>query len=131
MYTLTPKLKMIGIGIDLVRIQRMADIINRSGEVFIKKLFTDREIELSSQENRIVYFAMRFAAKEAILKALSIGWTDGVKGTDIEIKRGKLGEPLVTLSGKVGEVAARKGVKRVFLSMSYDSEYAIAVAVLE
>ena len=131
MHTLTPKLKMIGIGIDLVRIQRMADIINRSGEVFIKKLFTDREIELSSQENGIVYFAMRFAAKEAILKALSIGWTDGVKGTDIEIKRGKLGEPLVTLSGKVSEVAARKGVKRVFLSMSYDSEYAIAVAVLE
>ncbi len=122
---------MIGVGTDLVKIQRIGEAIDRSGNSFLRKIFTSAEIEKASPENRDAYFATRFAGKEAVLKALRVGWANGVAGTDIEIDDGKLGEPLVTLSGRVSEIATEKGVREVLLSLSYEGEYAIAVAVLE
>jgi holo-[acyl-carrier protein] synthase len=123
--------EMIGVGVDLVRIPRIAEAIDRSQVAFLNKVFTKREIENASHENRAAYFATRFAGKEAVLKALSTGWAHGAQGTDIEIDSGKSGEPIVTLSGRVGDIAAEKGVKEVLLSLSYDGEYAIAVAILQ
>jgi holo-[acyl-carrier protein] synthase len=123
--------EMIGVGVDLVRIPRIAEAIDRSEIAFLNKVFTKREIENASPENRAAYFATRFAGKEAVLKALSIGWAYGAQGTDIQIDSGKSGEPIVTLSGRVRDIATEKGVKEVLLSLSYDGEYAIAVAVLQ
>jgi holo-[acyl-carrier protein] synthase len=122
---------MIGVGTDLVRIPRIAEAIERSGDVFLKKVFTRREIEKALPHDRAAYFAMRFAAKEAVLKALSVGWASGVEGTDIEVDDGGLGEPIVTLSGAVRDMATQRGVRKVLLSLSYDGDYAVAVAILE
>ena len=122
---------MIGVGVDLVRIPRIEEAIDRSENAFLNKVFTRREIENASLENKAAYFATRFAGKEAVLKALCVGWAYGVEGTDIDIGSGKFGEPTVRLSGKVSEIAAEKGVSDVLLSLTYEAEYAIAVAILQ
>lgn len=120
----------LGVGVDLIRIQTMREIIDRSGTRFLNKVFTRAEIELASNAaDKAAYFAARFAAKESILKAFSTGWI-GVEGTDIEIEPGTLGEPVVKLSGNLAEIARRKGVSRVLLSISCDSEYAVATTIL-
>lgn len=122
---------MIGLGVDLVKIPRIAEAIERSKDVFLNKVFTKREIEKASQGDRTAYFATRFAGKEAVLKALCVGWSHGVRGTEIEIDNGKFGEPVVKLSGRVRDIATQKGIEKILLSLSYDSDYAVAVAVLE
>lgn len=119
-----------GIGVDLVEIKRIADIIDTTGEKFLNKLFTERERSRSSKGNKAEYYAALFAAKESILKALGVGWV-GAKGKDIEINRNRLGAPIVELSGGIAKLATGKGVGDVFLSLSYDSEYAVAFCVLE
>lgn len=119
-----------GVGIDIIKIQRIKEAIERSGERFLRKVFTTAEIRSALEEgDRNAFFATIFAAKESILKAFGIGWV-GVNGTDIEIVRGKLGEPAVKLSKKLQRIMASMGAKKVLLSISYDSEYAIAVAIL-
>ena len=120
-----------GIGIDLIKIQRMREAIKRSGVLFLEKVFTDREIEHAPKEEqeRVIYFAMRFAAKESIVKAFGTGWI-GVQGIDIEIKAGYGGEPVVEISGDLADIASRRKINKVLLSMSSDSEYAIAVSIL-
>ena len=120
-----------GIGVDLVEIKRIADIMDTSGEKFLNKLFTEGEISRSSKRKggKAEYYATLFAAKESILKAFGVGW--GGRGTDIEIKRNRLGAPIVELGGGIEKLARRKGVEEVFLSLSYDSEYAVAFCVLE
>jgi holo-[acyl-carrier protein] synthase len=120
----------VGIGVDLIKIQRIKEALDRSGMRFLEKVFTPKEIELASKgEDRAAYFATRFAAKESVLKAFCTGWA-GVKGTDIHIEPGARGEPLVKLSGGLAEMASQRGVTRVLVSLSYDSEYAIAMCIL-
>lgn len=120
-----------GIGVDLVEIKRIADIMDTSGEKFLNKLFTEGEISRYSKRKigKAEYYATLFAAKESILKAFGVGW--GGRGTDIEIKRNRLGAPIVELGGGIEKLARRKGVEEVFLSLSNDSEYAVAFCVLE
>lgn len=119
-----------GIGVDIIRIERIAGILNRSGKRFVNKLFTQREISNSSKaESQATYFATTFAAKESILKAFGIGW-QGAKGTDIEIRQDSLGAPLAVLTGKLAKLAKSRAIGDVLVSLSYDSQYAIAVAVL-
>jgi len=120
----------LGVGVDLIRIQTVGEAIERSGMRFLKKVFTPREIDAgSAAADRTAYFATRFAAKESILKAFSTGWI-GIEGTDIEIEPGPLGEPLVKLTGNLAEIARKRRVDSVLVSLSYDSEYAMAMAIL-
>ena len=116
---------------DLCKIERVREAMERTGEAFLRKFFTEKEIDLASKTSDVAaYFAARFAAKEAIFKALQIGLFK-YEGTDIEISAGELGEPIVSLSGNLAEFATHKGVGQVWVSMSYDGEYAVAVSVLE
>ncbi len=122
-----------GIGVDLVKIERISDIIERSGDKFIDRLFTEKEVSNSSSKRgngEDEYFASLFAAKESILKAFGVGWR-GTKGTDIEITQDRLGAPYARLSGGMAKLARRKHVGKVCLSLSYDSGYAVAVCVLD
>jgi holo-[acyl-carrier protein] synthase len=73
---------------------------------------------------------MSFAAKEAIFKTFGIGWHSGVQMTEIEVQEGKYGEPIPILKGRFAELAAERGVSRVLVSLSYDGDYAVAVAAL-
>ena len=119
-----------GIGVDIIRIERIADILRKDGKRFLNRLFTQEEISRSCKaESETTYFATMFAAKESILKAFGIGW-QGAKGTDIEIRQTNLGAPFVKLSGELAKLAKRRAVGDVMISLSYDSEYAIAVSVL-
>jgi holo-[acyl-carrier protein] synthase len=121
----------LGIGVDLITISRMREILETSGRVFIEKVFTSLEKQRAeTHPDRVAYLAMTFAAKEAIFKTFGIGWETGVQFKEIEIQDGEHGEPLPVLTGRFAELAAERGVSRVLLSLSYDGDYAVAVAAL-
>jgi len=121
----------LGIGVDIISIARVKNIIQNSGRAFLDEAFTDWEQErASTHPDPLAYFAITFAAKEAIFKCFGISWETGVKLTEIEVREGKFGEPKPTLSGVFAELARKRGVVEVLLSLSYDSEYAVGVAIL-
>jgi len=122
----------MGVGVDIVAIGRMRDILETSGNAFMKKVLTPYERERSEKHpDPVAYVAMAFAAKEAIFKTFGIGWETGVQLKEIEVRDGEWGEPIPVLTGRFGELAAERGVSRVLLSLSYDGDYAVAVAALE
>lgn len=119
----------IGTGIDIVKINRIEQAINRT-EGFINGVFTDSEIEyFKKKNNRSDTIAGFFAAKEAVSKALGTG-IRGFRLTDIEIKTDALGKPEINLSNKVIELFKLSSY-RVHLSISHTDEDAIAFVVLE
>ena len=121
----------LGIGVDIVNINRIKSVIDNTGKTFIDKVFTPWEQQRAAvHPDTIAYFAMTFAAKEAIFKCFSIGWQTGVKLIEIEIRDGEFGEPVPVLTGVFAELANERGVTKVLLSLSYDTEYAVASAIL-
>jgi holo-[acyl-carrier protein] synthase len=122
----------VGTGIDIVEVRRVAAAIERHGDRFVQRIFTDAEIRYcESKMNRMERFAARFAAKEAGLKAIGTGWRCGVAWRELEVRRESSGRPTIVFSGKAGEFAAGLGMQRAFLSMSHTVEYAIAHVILE
>jgi len=122
----------VGTGIDIAEVPRMAAAIERFGERFLRRVFTAAEIRYcDSKANRIERYAARFAAKEAGMKAVGTGWRGGVAWTDIEVRREPGGRPTIAFSGKAAEFAARLGMKRASLSLSHTKEQAIASVILE
>ena len=120
----------IGIGIDLVKIGRI-DRAGKDHSGFLERVFTEREREYCSRQKfPAQHYAGRFAAKEAVLKAIGTGWSAGVKWTDIEVLHGDGGGPIVNISGRVKDLMDLKGVKQIFLSYSHDEGYAVANVVL-
>lgn len=123
---------MIGIGIDIIELSRMAETIERSGKIFLKRVFSDDEMQNAhSSDNPTNYYASAFAAKEAVFKALTLGWDQEVNFREIEILRGQSGEPLVRLKGEVKARAKAKSCHRVLLSLSYETDLAVAMAFAE
>jgi phosphopantetheine--protein transferase-like protein len=121
----------IGVGVDIIAISRMKDVLETSGKPFMNKVFTPGEQErIATHHDQAACAAMFFAAKEAIFKTFGITWAIGVKMAEIEVRDGKYGEPFPVLSGKFAELAEKRGVEQVLLSLSYDGDYAIAVAAL-
>ena len=122
--------KLIGHGIEIVETTRIRERLERSGEQFEMECFT--AIERNTPPlgaKRIEYLAGRFAAKEAILKALGIGNNPNISKLDIEIQRLKSGEPSVALHGKCHDIAEKLGVTKWLLSISHTSSYAAASAI--
>ncbi|MFC2044562.1 holo-ACP synthase [Chloroflexota bacterium] len=121
----------LGIGVDIVSIARVKNAVEGSGKVFLDKVFTSWEQERAkSHLNSIAYFAVTFAAKEAIFKCFGIGWETGVKLTEIEVRDGEFGEPVPVLTGTFARLAQERGVTRVLLSLSYETEYAVGIATV-
>jgi len=120
----------VGIGVDLVKIDRI-DKAGKSQGGFLERVFTGREREYcSKQKFPAQHFAGRFAAKEALLKAIGTGWSAGVKWTDMEVLHGEGGGPIVNVTGRVKDLMDLKGVKQILLSYSHDAGYAVAQVVL-
>ncbi|WP_294392856.1 holo-ACP synthase [uncultured Clostridium sp.] len=119
----------IGIGTDIIEIERIENAVKRTNG-FLNKLFTENEMKIfESRGFRSEVIAGNFAAKEAVSKAVGTGFRDfGVK--DIEILRDKLGKPLVNLSDKVYDVLGRSDVN-IHISISHNRTNAIAYAVME
>jgi phosphopantetheine--protein transferase-like protein len=121
----------LGIGVDITRISTMRDVLERKDAAFIRRVFTEWERARSENHpDRAAYLAMTFAAKEAVFKTFGIGWESGVQINEIEVRDGQWGEPIPYLSGRFDEIAREKGVSRVLVSLSYDGDYAIAMATL-
>jgi len=117
-----------GIGVDLVEVERMKRALGRF-EKLNARLFTAKEREYCSQKiGAYKHYAVRFAAKEAVLKAMGIGLR-GVKWTDIEIDHDELGKPLVFLKGKAAQKAAESEICRILVSLSFSRDNAVASAI--
>lgn len=122
----------IGIGIDIQEISRIERAIERGEDAFLKKTFTENEIDYCIKQKRSgQHFAGRFCAKEALFKALGTGWSQGVKWTDADVTKQSSGCPEIILSGKAAELAEQAGVEKIWLSLSHSDGYAAATVVLE
>ena len=122
----------IGCGIDLVKIERIEKIIKRWGNNFNSRIFTplERDYCEKKKDNKFQSYAGKFAAKEALLKALGLGLREA-NWKEIEIKNDELGQPIIDTSGKLKNIALTKGVSKYFISISHTKEYAIAQVILE
>jgi holo-[acyl-carrier protein] synthase len=122
----------VGTGIDIAEVPRIAASIQRFGDRFLHRVFTEGEIRYCDPKaNRVERYAARFAAKEAAMKAIGTGWNHGVAWRDVEVCRLPGGRPTITFHGKAAEFAARLGAKHIALSLSHSEEYAIAQVILE
>ena len=122
----------VGTGIDLAEVPRIAAAISRFGARFLHRIFTEGEIRYcESKANRMERYAARFAAKEAAMKALGTGWNHGVRWRDIEVKRQPGGRPTIAFYGKAAEISATLGAVNVALSLSHTVDEAIAHVILE
>jgi len=120
-----------GVGIDNIEVHRIKKQID-STDSFKKKIFTEREIEYcESQANYAQCFAARFAAKEAFMKALGTGWSNGVKFSEIEVLNSENGRPSLNITGASGRQMLQNEIRSSHLSISHLKDYAIAVVILE
>ena len=120
----------IGVGTDIVKLDRIRRAFTKRPEKFRKKILAKEEIEKTPKRSEIAYLAKRFAAKEAISKVLGTGMQFGVSFGDILILTDlKTGQPLVELRGQAKQQASIKGIDRILISISDEKDYAIAFAV--
>ena len=123
-------MEIVAHGIDLVDCPRIEQMIERHGERFIRRVFTDAEQAYAEKnKNEVEKLAGRFAAKEAILKLVGTGWRGRIAWTDIEIINNAAGQPEVTLGGEVRKIADKLGIKHISVSITHTANFAIASAV--
>ncbi len=122
----------IGIGTDLIEIERIERSVKRFGDAFLQRVYTPGEIAYCKRKkNSAESLAARFAAKEAGAKALGTGISRGVSWREFEVRRQPGQRPELHLSGRAAEIAARLGIRRVSLSLSHSRSVSIAVVVAE
>ncbi|MGA2617041.1 MAG: holo-ACP synthase [Thermoguttaceae bacterium] len=120
----------LGIGTDIIECLRIARLIERHGELFINRVYTPEEIRYCQNRKQATqHFAGRFAAKEAVLKALGAGWRRGIAWRDIEVGSQDGGRPVVAIQGGVEEAARQLGVTRFLVSISHCHTHATACAL--
>ena len=122
----------IGNGVDIIENKRIEKSLKIKG--FINRIFTKNEIKKSKKLNdRINYFAKRFAAKEAFVKALGEGFRNNINFSDIEIKNDKKGKPSITISNNVKKILKKKfklNKYKIFLSLSDEKKFSIAYVII-
>ena len=119
-----------GIGTDIVECLRIAQMIERHGELFITRVYTEHEIEYcQSRKQATQHFAGRWAAKEAVLKALGTGWRRGISWRDVEIRNERSGLPTVALRGGARDYMEQQKISEVLVSISHCRTHATAYSV--
>ena len=117
-------------GVDIAEVARLAASIERHGDRFLSRVFTDAERAYCESNKRAAeHFAARFAAKEAVFKALGTGWAQGTSWRDVEVTRAESGAPGVRLTGRAADVARGLGISAWSLSLSHTETTAIASAI--
>jgi holo-[acyl-carrier protein] synthase len=125
-------MSILGTGIDIVECLRIAQMIERHGELFITRVYTDHEIEYcSARKAATQHYAGRWAAKEAVLKALGTGWRRGISWRDIEIRNDAKGAPTVKLRGGARDVMRAAHIGHLHVSISHCRNFAVAYVVAE
>ena len=122
----------LGIGVDIVEIEKLRLAMMRRGERLRNRAFTPTEIDYcEGRANKFQHYSARFAAKEAAFKAIGTGWRDGVSWQDAEVGNQTTGKPLLLLHGRALELANLLGAKKYWISLSHTDQYAVAQVVLE
>jgi holo-[acyl-carrier protein] synthase len=122
----------VGIGIDIVDIPRFRAVLERQQERFIRRVFTAAEQEYCRGfRDPAPHYAARFAAKEALFKALGTGWSQGVKWTDGEVVRQKDAPPTLLLHDEAERIGVRLGSRAAHVSLSHSDNSAVAIVILE
>jgi|SRR6516165_664214 holo-[acyl-carrier protein] synthase len=123
-------MEIIGIGTDIVECLRVGRMIERHGELFLTRVYTEREIRYCQRRKHATeHFAGRWAAKEAILKCLGTGWAKGLSWTDIEVRNDLAGQPRVIAFGAAKERAQSLHIAEILISISHCRAYATAFAM--
>ena len=125
-------MSVIGIGVDLVECARIQHSLDRFGDRFLHRVFTEGEIQYStSMKFPARHLAARFAAKEAVSKAFGTGIGKAMGWRDIDIRKKTSGEPFLIFSGGAKELAQQCGVTRALITLSHTEQHAMATVVLE
>jgi len=120
----------IGIGTDIFEVARMKNRINKE-PTFVQSVFTNHEISYCEKfKFKEQNYAARFAAKEALMKALGTGWNGGISFKEINITNNSLGKPEIELQGKTHELAQKLGVTNIYVSLSHCKQFANAFIIL-
>jgi holo-[acyl-carrier protein] synthase len=122
-----------GIGVDLVKIPRIAAVLERFGDRFKNRIFTPREISAcEARAHAAQCYALRFAAKEAFSKALGVGLRrHGIRWQEVEVVPAPSGRPELHVQGKAAQLCAEHGIQGMFVSLTDEGDYSVAVVVLE
>ncbi len=122
----------VGVGIDIVDIGRMRQALGRQGERFVSRVYSEGEqAYCRAHRDPVPYFASRFAAKEALFKALGTGWAQGITWHDAEVQKADSGAPRLVLAGRAEEISRSLGTRNIHISLSHSEEAAIALVILE
>ncbi|MEK6702686.1 MAG: holo-ACP synthase [Planctomycetota bacterium] len=121
----------IGHGVDIIEVPRIAEMIQSHGEAFWARVFTPAERAYceASRKRSHEHAAARFAAKEAVLKCLGTGWRNGIAWTDVEVANEPSGRPLIRISGEAAKVAASMGITGWSVSLSHTDKHAVASVI--
>ena len=123
-------MNILGHGVDVIECPRLKKMLTHHGDRLLQRVFTPHEQAYCQQhKERMQHLAGRFAAKEAVLKALGTGMRGQMKWTDVQIANDDLGKPEIVLSGESAAVAERMGVTRVLISIAHTREHAVASAI--
>ena len=123
-------MEIIGIGTDIIECLRIAQMIEKHGEQFVNRVYTPREIEYSSsRKSATQHYAGRWAAKEAVLKAIGTGWIKGITWRDVEVENQFGGKPVINLSGGALESSKKRGIDQIMISISHCRSHATAYAL--
>lgn len=123
-------MNIVGIGTDIVECQRIDQMLQKHGEIFVRRVYTDHEIEYcTTRKAATQHFAGRWAAKEAVLKVIGTGWARGIAWRDVEVKNEPGGKPFIVLSGGARDVARDLGISQMMISISHCKKFATAYAM--
>lgn len=122
----------VGLGLDIAEIDRIAQALTRHGKAMLERLYTQREIAYcESHKDKFERYAARFAAKEAAMKALGTGWSRGVRWRDIEVVNAPGGKPDLQLQGAARQIADGLRARHISLTITHSGNLAVAQVVFE
>ena len=123
-------MNILGIGTDIIEVDRIGQMIDKHDDLFLRRVFTPLEIEYcGGRKSAMQHYAGRWAAKEAALKALGTGWSRGIKWTDMEVANLMGGKPELKIHGVASEIATEMGIGEMQISISHCRSYAVAYVI--
>lgn len=122
----------VGIGIDIVEVKRIKEAVEKFSDKFLQRIFTNRELDYCERKfNRFQHYAVRFAAKEAMVKAVGTGLRNGITWHDIEVLNDGFGKPAIASYRKNKQLLKLLHVKHVHVSLTHSELFGAAVVILE
>lgn len=123
-------MEVLGIGTEITECLRIARMIERHGELFVNRVFTPEEVHFcQNRQQSTQHFTGRWAAKEAVLKAIGAGWRPGISWLDVEIRSDSMARPVVVVRGVLRDLAEQACVRRILISIAHCRSHATAYAV--